>query len=477
MENLQKDWYQASPLLWSVLLKKMKTIFISIFEGVEAKNILRTPVLDTLLCVENIRIVLFTKSAERADYYRKEFNNPNIFYEVVERVEPSGLNAFFSKLKFTLLRTPSTDQKRKMILEDEGSYIHYILGLFFNRLLARRWVRSVARRLDYWLVRTNIYEMYFEKYKPDIVFLAHLFDEPEINFLREAKRRGVKTLGLINSWDKVTTRCILRLFPDKLVVFNETVKKELIKYDDFPGEKVFISGLPQYDIFFKKPATVSSREVFFKKIGFLPNKRIILYAPISGRKSNWDIIDLLHSLNQQKKFGENVEILVRFQPNDFVEEKDLKMRPWLHYDYPGKRFSSKRGVDWDMDTGDLNHLVDTLNYISVLVCYGTSLSIDAAVFDRPVINLDFELHKSEKLRWSPTQFYTLEHYSKALSNGGIRIVRDTEELVRWINTYLETPHLDKEGRENLVLQQCGVTDGKAGERIGNLVISMINEVY
>ncbi len=453
----------------------MKTVFISIFEGVEAKNILRTFVLDTLLHAENLRIVLFTKSVERADYYRKEFNNPRIFYEVVERTEPSGLNAFFSKLKFTLLKTSSTDQKRRMIMEDEGGYVNYILGLFFNRLLARRWLRSMMRYLDYWLVRTNIYGVYFEKYKPDIVFLAHLFDEPEINFLGEAKRRGVKTLGLINSWDKVTTRCILRLIPDKLVVFNETVKKELIEYDDVSAEKIFISGLPQYDIFFRTPIEVSTREDFFKKIGFSPEKRVVLYAPISGKKSNWDIIDLLHLLNQQKKFGENVEILVRFQPNDFVEKKDLESRPWLHYDYPGKRFSSKRGVDWDMDTDDLKHLVDTLSYISVLVCYGSSLSIDAAVFNKPVINLNFELYKSEKLRWSPIQFYTLEHYSKALSNGGIRIVRDTEELVRWINMYLKTPHLDKEEREKLVMQQCGVTDGRAGERIGNLILSMVNE--
>jgi len=42
--------------------KGIKTIFITIFEGVEAKNILRTDILPTLLADPEVRIVLFTKN-------------------------------------------------------------------------------------------------------------------------------------------------------------------------------------------------------------------------------------------------------------------------------------------------------------------------------------------------------------------------------------------------------------------------------
>ena len=46
----------------------MKTIFITIFQGVEAKNILRTKVFAELMKHPDIRPVLFVQSRERAEY-------------------------------------------------------------------------------------------------------------------------------------------------------------------------------------------------------------------------------------------------------------------------------------------------------------------------------------------------------------------------------------------------------------------------
>ena len=107
----------------------MKTIFITIFEGVEVKNILRTPILENLLSNGNIRIVLFTKSQDKVDYYKKEFNDPKLIFEVVENNKTSKLDGIFSKLKFTLLRTETTSLKRKMVCEYENKYIQYYIGL------------------------------------------------------------------------------------------------------------------------------------------------------------------------------------------------------------------------------------------------------------------------------------------------------------------------------------------------------------
>ena len=65
--------------------QKTKIIFLTIFEGVEAKNLLRTSVLPTLLTDPAVRIVLFTKSLEKVEYYKKEFSDPRLIYEVALR--------------------------------------------------------------------------------------------------------------------------------------------------------------------------------------------------------------------------------------------------------------------------------------------------------------------------------------------------------------------------------------------------------
>ena len=75
---------------------------------------------------------------------------------------------------------------------------------------------------------------------------------------------------------------------------------------------------------------------------------------------------------------------------------------------------------------------------------------------------------------SPTQYFKTEHYKKAVATGGIKLVGSGEELIEWINKYLENPSLDKEGRKRLVWEQCPFKDGKSGERIANFILNQMN---
>jgi UDP-N-acetylglucosamine 2-epimerase len=457
-------------------MKDIKTIFITIFEGVEVKNILRTPILENLLKKQDLRIVLFTKSQQKIDYYSKEFSDPRISFELVEWKSQSSLDRFFAKLKFVLLRTPTTNMKRKMVCEYEGKYIQYYSGRILNFILAWPIIRKIARHFDFLLVKDNTYSSYFDRYNPDLVFLAHLFDEPEINLLREAKKRKVKTIGYINSWDKVTSRCILRLLPDKAIVFNDIVKGEMIRHNEMNEKDIFVSGLPQYDYFYSDESNFLNRQEFFNKISISPDKELLVYASM-GRAfstSDWDMIDFLHNLVETKgKLIKDCALLVRFQPNDFVDEVEIKKRPYLKYDQPGIRFGSKRGVDWDMNEADLSHLYSTLKHMSILICYASSISVDAAVFNKPVININYEIKKNNIMLKSPTQHYNSEHYSNALKTEAIDLVNSEKELIESINKYLTNSLIKSAERKKLVNEQCTFTDGQSGTRIANFILNLI----
>lgn len=453
----------------------MKTIFISIFQGVEARNILRTSISEVLLKNPQIRIVLFTRSREKADFYQKEFNDPRLIYEVASCPKPGGLDKFFAWLKFSLIRTETTDLKRRMAFGTRKNPLIYFLGKSLNFIIARPMFRRLARFLDFLLVKNDFYASYFEKYKPELVFLPHLFDEEEINILREAKKRGIKTLGMIYSWDKITSRCLIRLLPQKFVVVNNLVKEELIRHNDANPEDIFVGGVPTYDVYFN--GKNSNRADFFRRIGVDPSKKLILLGTMGKTFSNsdWRLIDYLRDLIREGKITGNPEILVRFLPYDILEEEELKKRPGLVYDYPGVRFDLKRlgGTEWDMGSREIDHLKDSLSQMSLLICYASSLSIEAAIFDKPVININFEFKKEELMIKSPTQYFKTEHYKKAVATGGIRMVENKKQLIEWINKYLEDSSLDKEGRERLVREQCPFKDGKSGERVANFILSQI----
>lgn len=447
----------------------MRTILIPIFQAVEAKNILRTEVIKALLADPDVRVVCLSRFPERAAYYQKEIAHERIIYDSFAGVISGPVEKIFSFLKFHLIRTRTTKLRKELRRRDSANHLLYFATLFFDYLIARRSVRQFLRFFDQRFVGDCGFGAVLEKHNPDVVFLANLFDDGEIALLREAKRKNIPTVGFINSWDKLTARCSIRLLPDRMAVFNDIVKNEAGRYADMPGERIAVCGIPQYDQYvFYRP---SGRDAFFKKAGLDPAKRLILYAPMGAAfsRSDWDMIDFLHLLFSQNEIGEKAQLLVRFQPNDYADEREIKKRPWLLYDLPGIRYGAERGGDWDLDFKDLKHLADTLAYLSVLVGYASSMSIDAAVFGKPIININFELGRGPMAK-SPTQFYKTEHYQKAMQSGGIRLVHTKGELLRWLNAYLADPVLDKEGRERLVREQCFWLDGKAGERIAKVIL-------
>lgn len=455
----------------------MKTIFIALFQAVEVKNILRTGVVRELLQKEDIRVVLFMKNQVRIEHYQKEFNDPRMVYAAADCQEGNLLDSFFARLKFTLHRTDTTILRRRLFFEHKKNYISYWLTSFLNRCFARPIFRRLARFLDYRLINTSFYSFHFDSYKPELIFLPHLFDETEIHFLREAKKRKIKTIGFINSWDKLTARCMLRLLPDKLVVFNDIVKQEAILYDEIRSKDIFVSGIPQYDSYFSTSG-ILTREDFFRKIGIDPQKKLIVFIPagLSCSDSDWAALDLIYRLQTEGKFAKDAAFFIRFPPNDFLEEREIgKRNLYLKYDHPGVRFASKRGGDWDMTFADLAHLKNTLYHMSLMISYGaSSASIDAAIFDKPIIHLNFEVLENALPFRSPPKFYEMEHSKKAFSGGGIRAVQNPEKLVLWVNKYLEDPTLDHAGRKKLAEEQCKFLDGKSAKRIADFMLDQIN---
>jgi len=73
----------------------MKTIFITLFQGVEAKNILRTDIYKTLLDQPEVRLVFLVNNSHKAEYFQKEFNHPRVAYQYISNYQPSWRDKFW----------------------------------------------------------------------------------------------------------------------------------------------------------------------------------------------------------------------------------------------------------------------------------------------------------------------------------------------------------------------------------------------
>jgi len=454
----------------------MKTVFITIFSGNGAKYILRSDIYRTMIKNEEIRLVFFVKNQERAEYYRREFSNHRMIFEAIADYQFSFTDRLFSFFKRYLLRSKTIDLKRLRNYEDSGNWLRFSASFLANRILARPWVRKIIRFLDQYLVKNNQLVSYFEKYNPQMLLVTDVFDDREASFIREAKKRKIVSVGLILSWDRVTSRWMTRLLADKYIVHNDIMKQEMETYCDVKKDKIFISGAIQFD-YLKTPLR-SLREEFYRQNNIPLDNKIILFGPIGRsfdktKELDFGLIEKLDSWIAEKRFGDHgLTLIVRFPPNDFVETDKLTSFAHVIYQIPGMRFSQKRGADWDMTNKDLELLKETLYYSSLVICFYSSLSIDAAFADKPVININFNI-KDKEIISQPHHYYQTTHYSQALATGGLKLVKNEQELIEALKNYFENPSLDKAGRERLVASQCFKTDGQSGQRAAEFLLAWL----
>jgi len=99
--------------------------------------------------------------------------------------------------------------------------------------------------------------------------------------------------------------------------------------------------------------------------------------------------------------------------------------------------------------------------------------VDSAILDKPVVNVFFDLPVGIPPGRSVRRFYQRSDYRPIVESGGVRLAHTPEECVTLINQYLENPALDAPGRKWIRENDCGPLDGRAGERIANVLTTLL----
>jgi CDP-glycerol glycerophosphotransferase (TagB/SpsB family) len=124
---------------------------------------------------------------------------------------------------------------------------------------------------------------------------------------------------------------------------------------------------------------------------------------------------------------------------------------------------------------DMEHLANSLYHAAVVITTTSTISIDAARFDKPIINMAFDGWEKRPFHKSVRRKFTRHHahYQPIVKSGGVYIVNTFDEMPAAINRYLEHPEYEQEGRARIVREQCQFTDGKSGERIGKALLAQL----
>ncbi len=445
-------------------MRSQETIFITSFFGLIARNILATDILKILRMEPNLRIVILTPENKK-EKYQGEFGGPNVIVEGVKIRKPTKLERWFTILFHNFSDTRAWRIHRLIHRQESKNYLSASIYWLLSKLGYLATIRQLARWAEYQFLSKDRFNQYFNQYRPQLVFATDIFEPNDLDVMREARSRGIFIVGMVRSWDNITTKGLNRIIPDKLIVNTPDIRAEAIKYDDVNPEDIFVVGIPHYDRYVTDQRI--SRHELFKKLKLDTHKKTIFFAPPSDIYTQNDpitpkVVAALRPLDAQ--------LLLRLYLVGQVNLGDVQPIPQkIAIDTPGS------GADFmqaDLTAGDA-HLADLLYHSDVVVAFASTLSIDAVVFNKPVVFVGFDGERSRPYWQSLRRFYDYDHQRSILETGGVKLAKTPEQLVKSVKEYLVNPQLDEAGRKKIIEERCFKLDGKSSQRLADTILKFL----
>ena len=453
----------------------MKTLFITVSEGSIARNILRSFVLEALLRDPEISVVLLALHP-KAQLYEKEFGS--------ERVRVIAFRprtqSFFDRLLLFLgrngLRTETIMADQRTYLFHSKRYVSFIL----KRMITRVWGRS--RIFHLWLrwlasFRAPTPDMRdaFVRFQPSLLFATDVQDEFDIDAMRAARGRGVAIVGMVRSWDNPTSHHLIQIVPKTLAVWSPYVKARAMELHHIPEEQIVVTGIPHFDWYRRRDVRISRAE-FLKPYGIRESEAYIFFGG-NGNESaphEKEVVKIISDAISAGKIRRAAKVLYRPHPNFPIERDFIRALPHVVFDDAVAHYTGAKRSSWEMDREKMVHLVNSLLHADVALNTASTIAVDAAAFDRPIICIGFDGTAHEPYWNSVARYYRdYTHYIYLIATRGLCVVHSPEECIEAINSYLENPSLDREGRARIRDEFIGPLDGHSAQRLADVVLSQL----
>lgn len=344
------------------------------------------------------------------------------------------------------------------------------------RLPARLFARAgAAERVEAWterllrrVPRSPDSGRRLDQDRPDLVVTTGPFWFWEPAVVAAAKNRGIPVAALIPSWDNLSTKNRMVFRYDAYFVWSEEAKRQLHRYyPESCGVPVHVVGAPQFDVFFQERFRRPRRD-FCDAHGLDAGRPVVVYAIGSPNflQEHHGALDFARRLSR----GElgDAQMLVRPHPihddaslTEMFREFSPRVRVQKTADPEASLTARSQNADQVADW------VNTFRHADAVVNLSSTVTIDAAILDRPVVNLDYDPQPGgmdQRLIHDINHAWT--HFRPVAESGGVWLTKSPEETAHAVRSYLATPELHREARRWMAEYVCGVLDGKSGARLG-----------
>jgi hypothetical protein len=120
--------------------------------------------------------------------------------------------------------------------------------------------------------------------------------------------------------------------------------------------------------------------------------------------------------------------------------------------------------------------INSIYHAALVINTASSLTVDAAILNRPVISLGYDKVKDRKFPEGRAAFFNRsEHFGSLVKTGGVWVVNSQEECLDAIRQYVNKPELHTSNRRLLAQRVGGQLDSLAGEHLAQEVMDLIQD--
>ncbi len=282
------------------------------------------------------------------------------------------------------------------------------------------------------------------------------------------RRRHVRSYGIVDSWDHLTSKFNRFARFDRISVWNEAMRDEAIENMGYRAAQIAVVGPPRFDIYHRYDPG-RPREDFLAREGFPPAARYVLYSGVPPSVSPWGARYARAILEASR----DVHVLVRTHPQDnsgsYAAIADHPRARVIDAGRPSTAGERLHGL-WTPREGEAALLADQIFHADVVVNVASTVTLEALRLGRPVINIGYDVESGD-FPASMAEYYGTPHYSRVVRAGVAPVARsegELQELVRSASTWWPTL-ADRVARFNRVIDPF--QDGQATRRLADDIIA------
>jgi hypothetical protein len=454
-------------------------VLISIPTGFQLRQFVHSGVLDLLLR-RGVQALIVSPN-RKGEGFAAELNGHDVDVHVLDLDKRKPLRWRYLLAREHLLCDGSpTNTLRRKIVSFRQRHFWLALGAQLGNGLLRLspWLRQRVLRWECFILRDRDLEALLAAQPVDLILLGSPgYTEQDALLLHAAVRHGIPVAVAIMSWDNLSSKGLINPQPDCLLVWSDHMRREAIDLQRMPAERIVETGAPLYDRF-ANPGRFGSRSENLRRLGLDPTRRLILYGTNHAGffPDEVEVVKRVAQWVEEGSLGAPCQLWVRLHPQAVVGPYRLEAEPYhslvserVRVEFPPVRNST---MPWDLPEHDLDHLVGLLRDADVVINTASTLSIDAAILDRPVVCVAYDPTGDLPFHKSVRSYYDYTHMANVVQACAAQFARSPDEMHQKIVAYLNNPAQDREGRRRIVDQQFGRVDGRSAERLVDQILHM-----